>query len=77
MPEGFKKHQKVILLSDPDLEYIEYVPDFEGIEIKKGMVGEINLILPNGRYHLKIFDKKHNVIAYLMAEEEQIGPIKE
>jgi len=77
MPAEYKKHQKVVLLTDPDSEYIEYKPDFEGVEIKKGMTGEINLILPNGRYHVRVFDKKKNVIAYVMAEEEQIGPLEE
>ena len=73
----FKKHQKVILLVDPNPEYIEYDPEIEKeIPIKKGASGEINLILPNGKYHVKIIDKKGNTIAYAPFDEEELGSAK-
>lgn len=74
MQTKYKRRQKVILLVNPDPEYIEYEPDFEGFEIKKGMAGEINIILPNGRYHVRIFNKKGDTIAYLQMSEENLGP---
>lgn len=71
----FKKHQKVVLLADPNPEYIEYEPDLKKeISIKKGSLGEINIILPNGKYHVKIIDKKGNAIAYVLLDEEALGP---
>lgn len=71
----FKKHDRVVLLVEPDAEYIEYGPDFEGTPIKKGMVGEINLILPNGKYHIRILDEKGGTIAYVPLDEEEIGAL--
>jgi tRNA A37 threonylcarbamoyladenosine synthetase subunit TsaC/SUA5/YrdC len=70
----FKRHQKVIILVNPDLEYIEYDPSLKKErEIKKGMEGEINIILPNGKYHVKIMDKKGKTIAYAPFNEEDLG----
>ena len=70
----FKRHQKVILLVDSNPEYTEYDPSLEKeVPIKKGMEGEINIILPNGKYHVKIMDKKGNTIAYAPFDEEQLG----
>ena len=70
----FKRHQKVIILVDPDPEYIEYDPSLEKeVPIKKGYPGEINMILPNGKYHVRITDKKGNTIAYAPFDEEQLG----
>ncbi|MBS3077803.1 hypothetical protein J4233_06085 [Candidatus Pacearchaeota archaeon] len=69
----FKKHQKVRLLVDPDPEYIEYHTentDDEQVPIKKGMFGEINMILPNGQYHVKILDGKGREFAYVLMSEE-------
>ena len=71
----FKKHDKIVLLVEPDAEYIEYEPDFEGTPIKKGMTGEINIILPNGKYHVRVFDDKGKAIAYVPLDEEEIGPL--
>ncbi len=73
MQHRFKKHQKVILLVDPNPEYIEYDPDMKEMPIKKGALGEINLILPNGQYHVRIIDKKGETLAYVPMDEEQIG----
>jgi hypothetical protein len=73
MQTKFKKHDRVILLVDPDSEYIEYEPDFEDIPIKKGMLAEVNMILPNGKYHVRVLDKKGNILAYVPMDEEQLG----
>lgn len=39
-------------------------------KIKKGTIGKVNLVLPNGRYHIRIEDKKGNEIAYVAMDEE-------
>ena len=80
MQTKFKRHQKVRLLRDPNPEYVEYHEDFESeesddkneIAIKKGMSGEINILLPNGQYHVEIKDKKGNVLAYCPMNEEDL-----
>lgn len=74
----FKKHQKVKLLRDPNPEYIEYHTELTGSEevpIKKGMIGIINLILPNGDYHIKILDKNGEELAYVTADEQSLKAI--
>ena len=67
------------LLLEPDPEYVEYHNEEEDIEekpkIKKGMLGEINIILPNGQYHVKILDKKGNIIAYAPMSEEALEEV--
>lgn len=74
----FKRHQKVVLLVDPDPEYIEYDPSVEDEPpITRGSLGIINIILPNGKYHIRIVDKKGNTIAYVPLDEEQIGAAEE
>lgn len=79
MQTKFKRHQPIILLRDPNPEYIEYHSDIgeEGEKpiIKKGMRGKINMILPNGKYHVQIEDSKGSMIAYAEVEEEEIEPI--
>jgi len=81
MQTKYKRHQKVILLVDPDPEYIEYVPELEDEkekqQIRKGMLGEINIILPNGKYHVRVFDKKGNPVAFVPMDEDQLGPAAE
>ncbi len=72
MHPHLKRHQEVKLLIEPDAEYIEYSPDFENIQIKKGMKGKINLILPNGQYHVEIFNEKGETIAYVKMDEESL-----
>ena len=80
MQTKFKRHQKVILLIDPDPEYIEYHNSEEELEnppiITKGMKGKINILLPNGRYHVEIFDKKGNTIAYAPMDEESLEALE-
>lgn len=74
MQNKFKRHQKVILLVDPNTEYIEYEPNLKKeTPIKKGALGEINIILPNGKYHVRILDKKGNAVAYVPLDEEELG----
>ncbi|MBX4195996.1 hypothetical protein KW805_00200 [Candidatus Pacearchaeota archaeon] len=73
MHTKFKRHQKVKILHEPDPEYIEYYSDTE-IPIKKGMIGKINILLPNGRYHVEI-DKDGEVIAYAPFNEEDLEAI--
>jgi len=77
MQTKFRKHQKVVLLVNPSQEYVEYEPGFESSEIKKGSLGEINIILPNGKYHVRIIDKKGGTIAYIPLDEEEIGSAEE
>ncbi len=77
MQTKFKRHQKVKLLIDPDPEYIEYSADYDESQpkIKKGMKGKVNIILPNGKYHVEILDDKENIIAYLPIAEEYLEQI--
>lgn len=74
MQTKFKRHQEVILLREPDKEYIEYTD--EEVQITRGMKGVINLLLPNGKYHVKIFDKKGNAVAYVPMDEDDLGEAK-
>lgn len=67
----FKRHQKVRLLVDPREEDIEPYADPPS-PVKKGMTGSINIILPNGRYHVKVEDEEGNEIAYVAMDEEQL-----
>ena len=68
----FKRHQKVKILVAPAQEYIEYSEEYaeQKTEIKKGMNGEVNIILPNGQYHVKIINEKSETIAYAPFDEE-------
>ena len=72
MQTKFTRHEMVRILADPDSEYIEYSADYdeEQPRIKKGMTGKINIILPNGQYHVEILDDKGEVIAYIPMPEE-------
>jgi len=75
MQTKFKKQQKVRLLRDPDPEDIEYRSE-EEIPIKKGMMGIVNIHLPNGQYHVKILDKKGEIIAYVPLSEDDIESVE-
>ena len=77
----FKRHQAVILQRDADPNYVEYHneddSEFKEVPIRKGMKGRVNILLPNGQYHVEIFNDKGETIAYapfseddLQAEEE-------
>lgn len=81
MNTKFKRREKVILKRTPDLEYVEYhiedlgeniAEDHEKPKIEPGMNGKINLILPNGQYHVEILDAKGKVIAYAAMNEEDL-----
>jgi len=73
MQTKFKRHDRVRILIDVNPEYVEYVEDDSNkIPIVRGMEGEINIILPNGKYHVKILDKKGNIFAYAPIDEEYL-----
>lgn len=70
MQTKFKRHERVRLLVEPDKEYIEYYSE-EEVPIKKGATGKINVLLPNGQYHVEIIDEKSGeTIAYVVMDEE-------
>ena len=73
MQTKFRRHQPVRLLQDPDPEYIEYYEEIEE-PIKKGMLGRVNILLPNGQYHIEIHNKKGEIIAYAAVSEDDIEP---
>lgn len=72
MQTRFKRHEKVRLLSAPREEDIERYED--NAKISSGVIGTINMLLPNGRYHVKIEDKEGNEMAYIAMDEEQLEP---
>ena len=74
MQTKFKRHQSIILLRDPNPEYIEYYEEKQE-PIKKGMKGKINILLPNGQYHVEILNKNNEIIAYCAMNEEDLEPI--
>ena len=39
------------------------------------MKGRINIILPNGQYHVEILDKKGNTLAYVAVDEESLEAV--
>ena len=71
MNTKFKRHQKVKLLFVPLEKDIEPYQD-EAPRIEKGMIGEVNVILPNGQYHLLIRDKTGEKLAYVVMDEESL-----
>ncbi|MEK6850100.1 MAG: hypothetical protein AABX85_00840 [Nanoarchaeota archaeon] len=76
MQTKFKRGDKIVLTADVHSDYIEYHneddSDFQEIPIKKGMKGKINVLLPNGKYHVEIFDKKGGILAYVPVDEEDL-----
>ena len=83
MQTKFKRHQKVRLLREPNIEDVE--PFFgdsleneeEEVEIKAGMIGKVNVILPNGQYHVEVLNKKGKTIAYVAIDEEGLESVDE
>lgn len=71
MQTRFKRHQKVKLLREPQDKDIEPYTDDNNITLK-GMIGEVNVILPNGQYHVLVRDKKGEKIAYVVMDEESL-----
>lgn len=76
MQTKFKRHQKVKILVEPNYEYVEFEGE-KAVDIKKGAIGEINMLLPNGQYHVRILDKKGNAVAYAPFNEEDLRLIEE
>jgi len=72
MQTKFKRHQRVKILVAPNPEYVEYHDEENTPPIERGMTGTINILLPNGHYHVAILDKKDNVIAYAPFAEEDL-----
>ena len=75
MNHKFKRHEKVRILIVPDPEYVEYHTENAANpdnypEIKKGMLGKVNLILPNGQYHVEIFDSNGESFCYAPFDED-------
>lgn len=70
MNNKFKRHQKVRILHAPDKEYVEYYE--EETPIIAGMEGKVNIILPNGKYHVEILDKRGETLAYAPFDEEDL-----
>lgn len=74
MNTKFKRHQPVKLLATPNEDDVEPYAD-PPVPITKGMKGTINILLPNGRYHVRISDDDGNEIAYVAMDEEQLQAI--
>jgi hypothetical protein len=76
MNTKFKRHQSVKILRAPSREYIEYHNEddknFKEEPITPGMQGKINILLPNGKYHVEIYNKKGNILAYAPFDEEDL-----
>lgn len=76
MQTRFKRHQSVRLLVDADSTYVEYHNEddsgFQEIPIVKGMHGKINILLPNGQYHVEILDDKGETLAYAPFGEDDL-----
>ena len=75
MQTKFKRHQNVILLQDPDPEYIEYYEDVQE-PILKGMHGKVNMLLPNGKYHVEIDNPAGEIIAYVVLDEDGLQAVE-
>jgi len=77
MQTKFKRHQLVKLLNSPNPAMVESneAENFSKVEIKKGMLGKINILLPDGKYHVEILDKKGEVIAYAPFEEDSLEAV--
>lgn len=74
MQTAFKRHQKVKLLAAPKEDDAEFYSD-PPIALQKGMIGYINILLPNGRYHVRIQDEQGNELAYVAMDEEQLEAV--
>ncbi len=80
MQTKFKRRQKVKLLQNPDSEYVEYhTENSDGTEIPiiKGMLGRINILLPNGQYHVEVLDENGRELAYVPMAEESLEAVSE
>jgi hypothetical protein len=84
MQTKFKRHQKVKILISPNPEYIEYHNEnplndeaTKPLPIIRGMIGIVNVLLPNGQYHVEILDKFGKTLAYAPFSEEALEEILE
>lgn len=73
MDTKFRRQEYVILKRAPLSEDTE--PWIEEIAVKAGMKGKINVILPNGRYHVEIYDENGKVVAYAAMDEDDLERI--
>jgi len=74
MNTKFKRHQKVKLLVNPNEDDIEPYTE-PPQKIKSGMLGKINILLPNGRYHVRIENTEGEEVAYVAMDEEQLEAV--
>lgn len=74
MNTQFKRHQKVRLKTAPLEQDTENYAD-PPVAIKAGTIGCVNILLPNGRYHIRIEDDEGNELAYVVMDEEQLESI--
>lgn len=74
MQTKFKRHQQVRILADPLEDDVEPYAD-PPVKITSGMKGKINVILPNGQYHVEIIDDNDETIAYIALDEDQLEAI--
>ena len=75
MDTKFKRHQRVKLLRAPLVDDVEPYTD-PPIDIQEGMEGQINIILPNGQYHVAVKDDEGEVIAYIAIDEEALEALE-
>ena len=70
MQTKFKRHQSVTILRAPHPDTIEWY----GVEqlVAKGMRGKINILLPNGTYHVELLDEKGKTLAYAPFSEDDL-----
>ena len=71
MHTKFKRHQMVKILREPNYEYAEFKID-KPVKIEVGSIAKINILLPNGKYHIAILDKKGKIVAYVPMDEEDL-----
>jgi hypothetical protein len=70
MQTQFKRHQMVIIKRLPDPEQIEWYGEEQPLE--KGMKGTINILLPNGTYHVEIKDAQGETLCYAPFDEDDL-----
>lgn len=79
MQPEFKRHEKVRLLVNPQEDDIEYDLSHENTKpaVRKGSIGKINMVLPNGQYHVEIIDEEGNTIAYVPIDGAFLEKVEE
>ncbi len=74
MQHKFKRHQPVKLLRVPADDFIEPWAD-PPIKLEPGTKGKVNVILPNGMYHVELHNESGEVIAYVAVDEDSLEAI--